>query len=202
MLWITKKGPRAPLASLLQSMVLGRMSSALLQRLLAELRASRPRAKTDHERRAIDGAMADLVDGIMAGGDAPGVRAKSRDREEFAQVAERPMSKHSPFYGLGLKEACPKLLSLSESKTPQTPREIWEQLKADGFTSAHSNPVHSVNDALRRRAKTHGDVMLVDLASGARQIGTRRLNSKKFGRRSVEWAVATRPTTSSALGPG
>ena len=73
MLWITKKGPRAPLASLLQSMVLGRMSSALLQRLLAELRASRPRAKTDHERRAIDGAMADLVDGIMAGGDAPGV---------------------------------------------------------------------------------------------------------------------------------
>jgi len=137
------------------------MSSSLLQRLLAELRASRPRAKTDHERRAIDGAMADLVDGIMASGDVPGVAPESRDREETAQVAERPMSKHSPFYGLGLKEACPKLLSLSESKAPQTPREIWEQLKADGFTSAHSNPVHSVNDALRRRAKTHGDVMLV-----------------------------------------
>src|SRR5262249_29578462 len=81
--------------------------------------------------------------------------------EAPAQPAERPMSPHSPFFGLGLKQACPKLLSLVGGKTPHTPREIWEQLKADGFTSAHHDPVHAVNDALRRRAKTHGDVLLV-----------------------------------------
>src|SRR5262245_36099251 len=138
------------------------MPSALLQKLLAELRTIRPQAKTDHERRAIDGAMADLVDGIMAGGDMPGVALpESGEREASRQGAERPMSKHSPFYGIGLKEACPKLRSLVGGKTALSPGEIWEQLKAEGWTSAHNNPLHSVNDALRRRAKTHGDVLLV-----------------------------------------
>ena len=141
------------------------MSSALLQKLLAELRASRPQAKTDHERRAIDGAMADLVDGIMASGDMPGhPAARPVERETSPQVVERPMSQHSPFYGMGLKEACPKLLLLFGEKTgkiPQSPREIWEQLKAEGWTSNHHDPVHSVNDVMRRRAKTHGDVLLV-----------------------------------------
>jgi hypothetical protein len=142
------------------------MSSALLQKLLAELRANRSLAKTDQERRAIDGAMADLVDGIMASGDLPGV-APTQDQPIWAaptQVSERPMSKLSPFYGMGLKEACPKLLRIigeKAGKAPQTPREIWEQLKAEGWTSNHNDPVHSVNDALRRRAKTHGDVLIV-----------------------------------------
>src|SRR5262245_7746183 len=142
--------------------ITGAMAATLLQKLLAELRASRPQAKTDHERRAIDGAMADLVDGIMASGDMPGAAlSQPGDRESPQQVVERPMSKHSPFYGLGLKEACPKLLSLITTKTPQTAREIWEQLKAEGWTSAHSDPVHAVHDAMRRRVKTHGDVLLV-----------------------------------------
>jgi hypothetical protein len=137
------------------------MPSSLLQKLLAELRAGRPQAKTDHERRAIDGAMADLVDGIMASGDMPGVLpSQPSEREASSQFSERPMSKLSPFYGMGLKEACPKLLSLI-GKPPKAPREIWDALKAEGWTSAHSDPVHAVNDALRRRAKTHGDVLLV-----------------------------------------
>lgn len=74
------------------------------------------------------------------------------------------MSQHSPFFGIGLKEACPKLLRLigdKVGKVPQTPRDIWEQLKAEGWTSNHHDPVRSVNDALRRRAKTHRDVMIV-----------------------------------------
>ena len=50
---------------------------------------------------------------------------------------------------------------LSLVKQPQLPKEIWEALKADGWTSAHSNPAGSVNDALRRRARVHGDVLLV-----------------------------------------
>jgi transposase len=143
------------------------MASSLLQKLLAELRASRSLAKTDHERRAIDGAMADLVDGIMASGDIPGV-APTQDqpieRAASLHVTERPMSKLSPFYGIGLKEACPKLLHIHGERTgkvPLSPREIWEQLKAEGWTSNHHDPAHSVNDALRRRAQTHHDVMLV-----------------------------------------
>lgn len=137
------------------------MSSELLQQLLADLRAKRHQARTDHERKVIAGLIADALDGLDASGGTPQIAAVQPNSSPPVPGAERPMSKHSPFYGKGLKEACPKLLSLSADKRPQTPREIWEQLKADGFTSAHSNPVHAVNDALRRRAKTHGDVLLV-----------------------------------------
>jgi hypothetical protein len=109
--------------------------------------------------------MADLVDGIMASDDIPGVKlSQPAERVASPHLSERPMSKLSPFYGIGLKEACPKLLSIigdRGNKAPQTPREIWEHLKAEGWTSNHSDPVHSVNDALRRRAKTHGDVLIV-----------------------------------------
>jgi hypothetical protein len=161
----SRKAPDSRLASLLQLVVEGRMPSSLLQKLLAELRASRPQAKTDDERRAIEAAMADLVDGIMASDEIPGVTSSQPvERAASPQVAERPMSKLSPFFGIGLKEACPKLLSIigdRGNKTPQSPREIWDHLKAEGWTSNHSDPVHSVNDALRRRAKTHGDVLIV-----------------------------------------
>jgi hypothetical protein len=108
--------------------------------------------------------MADLVDGIFAAGELPEVAAVNAIKPgepASSQTDDRPMSKHSRFYGLGLKEACAKLLSLVPEKQAQTAREIWEQLKAEGWTSNHHDPVHSVNDALRRRAKTHGDVLLV-----------------------------------------
>jgi transposase len=137
------------------------MPSALLQKLLGELRAARAQA-TASERGAIDAAIVDILEGILAAGGMPAVVAPSPGEPKSAPPpVERPMSKLSPFYGIGLKEACPRLLSLVGSKTPQTAREIWEQLKAEGWTSAHHDPVHAVNDALRRRAKTHGDVMLV-----------------------------------------
>jgi hypothetical protein len=140
------------------------MPSGLLQKCLADLHAARFLATTETERKALQGAIAEVVDGLFASGEMPGAAALNSKELAPAQSAERPMSRHSPFYGLGLKEVCPKLLSLAGNagnKTPQTPREIWEQLKADGFILNHHDPVHAVNDALRRRAKTHGDVLLV-----------------------------------------
>jgi len=112
------------------------MPSALLQKLLVDVRASRLQAKTDQERMTIDLASAVLVDGIIAAGDVPGqTSAQQVEPEGLPRIAERPMSKHSPFYGIGLKEACPKLLSLigeKAGKTPQTARGIAEQLEAEG----------------------------------------------------------------------
>jgi transposase len=141
------------------------MPSTRLQKLLGDLRAARSQATTVSERSAIDGAIADILDGIFATGGMPEVGAAKPTLDVPSETpSERPMSKLSPFYGIGLKEACPKLLSIigdRGNKTPQAPREIWEHLKAEGWTSNHSDPVHSVNDALRRRAKTHGDVLLV-----------------------------------------
>src|SRR5262245_54453117 len=77
----SRKAQDNQLASARDLVVNGGMSSALLQKLLADLVASRPLAKTDRERRAIDGAMADLVEGIMASGDVPGV-APTQDQPE------------------------------------------------------------------------------------------------------------------------
>ena len=139
------------------------MSSELLQQLLADLRAKRHLAQTAPERIAIDGAIADVLDGIFASGDALSISAPAAVVEPPSLTSqtpsERPISKHSRFYGLGLREAAPKVLALV--KQPQLPVEIWEVLKGEGFKSAHTNPVHAVNDALRRRAKTHGDVLVV-----------------------------------------
>ncbi|MDX2201716.1 MAG: hypothetical protein NW223_03130 [Hyphomicrobiaceae bacterium] len=154
---------------LVESIVQGRMPSDLLQRILADLRAKRHLAQSAAERIAIDGAIADVLDGIFASGGSLPIPTNAPEPDPAAVtiqhvVAERPMSEHSPFYGMGLKEACPKLLRLIEKKRgkiPQTAREIWDQLRAEGWTSNHGKPAHSVNDALRRRAKTHHDVMLV-----------------------------------------
>jgi Homeodomain-like domain-containing protein len=138
------------------------MPSTLLQKLLADLLSARARAATPAEQTAIDGAIADVAAGLHAGGGLPENAVSSlKEVNSPGVVAERPMSRLSPFYGLGLKEACAKLLSLVPEKQAMTAREIWEQLKAEGWTSNHNNPPHSVNDALRRRAKTHGDVLLV-----------------------------------------
>jgi hypothetical protein len=135
------------------------MPSALLEKLLGQLRAARAQATTA-ERGPIDAAIVDLLEGVLPIG-GMSVAPSDLGGAVAAPTAERPMSKLSPFYGIGLKEACPKLLSLIGSKTPQTAREIWDQLKAEGWTSNHHDPVHAVNDALRRRAKTHADVLLV-----------------------------------------
>lgn len=160
----SRKARDAHLASLLELVVSGGMPSALLEKLLRQLRIARAQATT-LERGPIDAAIVDLLEGIQPIGGVPDAVASSPGEPRSAPPpAERPMSKLSPFYGIGLKEACPKLLSIigdRGNKTPQTPREIWEQLKAEGWTSNHNDPVHSVNDALRRRAKTHGDVLIV-----------------------------------------
>lgn len=153
---------------LIESIVQGGMASELLQQLLADLRAKRHLAQTAPERIAIDGAIADVLDGIFAsGGTLPMAAPQENNRRPSEQepttavqaLAERPISKHSQFYGLGLREAAPKVLALV--KEPQLAREVWDVLNAEGFKSAHNNPAHAVYDALRRRAKTHGDVLLV-----------------------------------------
>ena len=72
-----------------------------------------------------------------------------------------PLPRENPFYGLGLKEACPRQLSLVPKKHVMSAKEIWEALSAAGFVTAHSEPVSAVHTALRRRAKTHADVLLV-----------------------------------------
>jgi Helix-turn-helix domain of resolvase len=69
------------------------------------------------------------------------------------------MSATNSFYGLGFREAGPKQLSIAGR--PQTAAEIWEALKANGFTTAHNNPPKTVHSAMRRREKTHGDVFIV-----------------------------------------
>lgn len=158
----SRKASDSALVDLVDSVVSGAMPSAVLQKLLVDVRARRSQARTDQERTVIDLASAVLMDGIIASGDVPGqALAEPIEREALPQIAERPMSKLSQFYGIGLKEACAKLLSLVPEKQAMTAREIWDQLKAEGWTSNHSNPVHSVNDALRRRATTHKDVLLV-----------------------------------------
>src|SRR5262245_44993249 len=130
------------------------MSSELLQQILADLRAKRHLAQSAQERIVIAGAIADVLDGIYASGGMLPVAAAPQEIDPATAVhqalatSERPMSKLSPFYGMGLKEACPKLLRLigeRRGKIPQTAREIWDQLKAEGWTSNHNDPVHSVN---------------------------------------------------------
>jgi hypothetical protein len=63
------------------------------------------------------------------------------------------------FYGLSLPDAAYKQLQIVNG--PQTPTEIWAGLDAAGFTSAHSAPVNAVVNALKKRSKRHGDVLLV-----------------------------------------
>ena len=131
------------------------MPSRLLQQVLAELLAKHP--QTAEERAAINAAIAEISRALFS--DRLPAVAGPTDEPPSQQSDRNTLSKYSPFYGLGLREACPKQLSLATK--PQYPREIWEALKAEGYKTAHSDPVHAVNDALRRRAKTHGDVLLV-----------------------------------------
>src|SRR5688572_5302198 len=107
-----RKARDAQLASLLQLVVSGGMPSALLEKLLGQLRAARAQATTA-ERGPIDAAIVDLLEGIMPIGGTPDVVASNSEETRPApRTAERPMSKLSPFYGIGLKEACPRLLSI------------------------------------------------------------------------------------------
>src|SRR5215831_20782758 len=101
------------------------MPSRLLQKCLADLRAARPLATATAERVAIDGAIADIVEGILASGGMPEIIAPQvSEPASSAQPNERPMSKHSPFYGMGLKEACPKLLWLIDRAARHKPDEV------------------------------------------------------------------------------
>ncbi|MFM9846629.1 MAG: hypothetical protein ACKVP3_05660 [Hyphomicrobiaceae bacterium] len=137
-------------------MVSGRMTSRLLQQTLAELLAKRP--QTAEERLAIDAAIAAVVRGMQS---AETLTESAPAPTAAVLPVKTGLHPNSPFYGLGLREACPKRLRLLPPKTEQTAREIWDALALEGFQTAHKNPVHAVNDAMRRRAKTHNDVLLV-----------------------------------------
>ncbi len=79
------------------------------------------------------------------------------ERQQPHQVPT--ITKNSPFFGMGLREASTKQLDLAGG--PQTAAEVWEALKAVGFLSNHNDPAHAVFSALSRRSKTHNDILLV-----------------------------------------
>jgi Helix-turn-helix domain of resolvase len=140
----------------LESAIGGRMSSALLQQTLSDLLAKQP--ATLEERAAIDAAIAAVVRGMQ--GYVPQVNATVTVTPAATRVIDaKPMPEGNPFYGLGLREACPRQLEMI--RKPQLPREIWEVLQSVGYQTAHGDPAGAVHSALRRRAKTHGDVLLV-----------------------------------------
>src|SRR5262245_58334227 len=90
-------------------MLTGAMPSELLQRLqtsLTNLRAARPLAGTTAVRVAIDSAIVDVLEGILASdGGMPQISApqliEPSSSPQPSQPVDRPMSKHSPFYGMG-----------------------------------------------------------------------------------------------------
>ena len=110
----------------------------------------------------MDAAIAAVVRGLQGAQNFP--PATSEPSLTTAEVAVAPqqnraLQANSPFFGLGLREAGPKQLALAGK--PQTAREIWIVLDAAGYQTAHGNPTHAVNDAMRRRARRHGDILLV-----------------------------------------
>src|SRR5262245_20166698 len=119
------------------------MSSRLLEELFAELAAKRP--QTLPERAAIDAAMGAVVRGILESGGQPTIPTTSAHPSPTAsqQVESTPsaepapsppvLAKDSPFYGLSLRDAAFKHLTLCAPKDAKTAREIWEALAAAGF---------------------------------------------------------------------
>jgi hypothetical protein len=81
-------------------------------------------------------------------------RARSTERPKTDDVATEVF-----FAGLSLQEAARKQLAFV--KKPQTPQEIWPVLSAAGFVSASERPSNAVHWSLRKREKTHGDVLLI-----------------------------------------
>lgn len=125
---------------------------------LADLRA---------KRAEIDAAIAVIervrsMNGVVPQGPPPQalpIASGSLLKSVQSDVNPGDMQVRSPFYGLGLREAAPKQLAIVGE--PQLPREIWDALSATGFQTAHGDPVGAVHSALRRRAKTHNDVLMV-----------------------------------------
>ena len=138
---------------------------AAIDAMLASLLAQQPASL--NEKQAIDAAVAALMRVKML--PPPGTRPPaapqpiSPDDSDPAPAPPPPSVDpvHSPYYGMGLREACFKRLNLVPHKQAQTARQIWEALALVGFKSAHIDPPHSVQSALARRAQRHGDVLLV-----------------------------------------
>ena len=67
----------------------------------------------------------------------------------------------NPIVQMALPEATATQLSLFPPKDAQLCKTIWTHLKKAGYTTTARDPAHAVLNALNRRAKTHGDVVLV-----------------------------------------
>lgn len=121
--------------------------------------------ESDAERAMID----QMIGWLVRRSRKTGVQGKLFKKPEPEPAAGRPrtLSERSPFYGLGLQLAAPKQLQIAG--VPLTPRDIWAALDADGFQSAHNDPVSAVRNALKRRMNTHGDVFLVGEGKWARK---------------------------------
>jgi hypothetical protein len=164
-----EKDSKDELVVILESVLHGRMSSRLLEEIFAELAAKRP--QTLAERAAIDAAIGAVVRGILESGGQPTIptssspspTASQQVESRSAEPAPSPpgLAKDSPFYGLSLRDAAHKYLTLCAPKDAKTAREIWEALAVAGFQSAHSEPASAVHHALSRRASKADDVLLV-----------------------------------------
>ena len=136
--------------------------SLALDAALAALAGYRP-ASLD-ERLIIDNAIAALfrAKAIVGAALATPLAILSDDATMAAppatlKAAAAPQS--NLYYGMGLGEACVKCILLAG--TSLAPRDIWATLESAGFQSAHDDPISAVARVLPRRAKTHGDVLLV-----------------------------------------
>lgn len=78
-------------------------------------------------------------------------------RETTEQTTPRTTSR--VFYGMSLPDAAYKQLQIVDG--PQSPTEVWDGLRNAGFETAHKDPVHATMNALMKRARRHGDVLLV-----------------------------------------
>jgi len=127
---------------------------------LVRLYAERADPALTNERRAsIDAAIATLV--LLGGSYRPAAGSPPSPIRAAAPATNAADHALGPFFGMSLKDACYKQLTLVGHKNAQTPKEIWAALAAGGYQSAHNDPSHAVLNALSRRASKRGDVLLV-----------------------------------------
>jgi len=136
------------------------LTSAEIDQLLERLSGVTP--QSFEEQRAADAVIAALTRykrfARQATGQSPQDTPPTANTKSGSVIPIGAM-KSGPFLGQGLRAACVE--AIRQAGRPQTAREVWSALSAGGFTSAHNDPVHAVQSALKRRAHVHKDVILV-----------------------------------------
>lgn len=120
-------------------------------------RLSERKAASVDEQVVFDGAIAALTRVRRLLGDAG---KQALPSSEVAQAPTIPVQTRSRYFGMGLAAAAVQRLEIAGG--PQTPREIWDALSAEGFVSNHNDPVHATTTAIKKWAAANkGDLILV-----------------------------------------